>query len=185
MHREFILNLLDEYSAFDEAEHQMHQALSTFVRENARCFDRSLTQGHITGSAWLVDRNFQHVFFTHHKKLNRWFQPGGHSDGDPNTLAVSMREASEESGIEDVFIQPVDNSIFDIDVHTIPANKKEAEHLHYDIRFLLETDMRHPLRISEESNEIAWINLENIPEYTQEDSILRMIDKMTKLQGHK
>jgi len=181
MHREFILNLLNDYSAFDETEHQMHQALTAFVREHENCFERSLTKGHITGSAWLVDKELSHVFFTHHKKLNRWFQPGGHSDGDPNTLAVSMREASEESGIEDVYIQPVDNAIFDIDIHTIPANKKEPEHLHYDVRFLLETDRRHPLRISDESNEIAWIAVSDIPQYTQEDSITRMIKKMKKI----
>lgn len=183
MHREFILNLLNEYSAIDETEHKMHQALIAFVQEHDNCFDRALTKGHVTGSAWLVDKNFEHVFFTHHKKLNRWFQPGGHSDGDPNTLAVSMREASEESGIEDVFIQPVNNAIFDIDVHCIPANKKEPEHLHFDIRFLLETDMSHPLRISDESNEIAWIAVNKIPEYTQEASISRMISKMNKIRN--
>lgn len=182
MHREFILNLLEEYSAFDDTEHQMHQNLISFVRKHENCFDRSLSTGHITGSAWLVDKNFGHVFFTHHKKLNRWFQPGGHSDGDSNTLAVALREASEESGIEDVFIQPVSNEIFDIDVHLIPANKKEAEHFHYDIRFLLETDMNHPLRISEESNKIAWIAMNDVANYTQEESINRMIQKMKKIQ---
>lgn len=182
MHREFILNLLDDYSAFDATEHQMHQDLTTFVRENENCFDRSLAAGHITGSAWLVDTNLEYVFFTHHKKLNKWFQPGGHSDGDANTLAVSMREASEESGIEDVFIQPIHNSIFDIDVHKIPANKKEAEHFHYDIRFLLEADKKHPLKISEESNEITWIAVKDIPDYTQEESIMRMIKKMNQLK---
>ena len=160
----------------------MHLALTAFVQKYENCFDRTLlAPGHITGSAWLVDKNLGHVFFTHHKKLHRWFQPGGHSDGDPNTLAVSMREASEESGIEDVFIQPVHNSIFDIDVHTIPANKKEPQHLHYDVRFLLETDMSHPLKISEESNEIAWIPLKKIPLYTQEESIRRMIEKTKKI----
>ena len=178
MHRQFILNLLKEYSPYDTTENEMHQALTRFVQENENCFDRTLQQGHITGSAWLVDKNREHVFFTHHKKLGQWFQPGGHSDGDPNTLAVSMREASEESGIEDVFIQPVDNTIFDIDIHTIPANKKDPEHLHYDIRFLLETDINHPLRISEESNEITWIAIEDIPNYTRETSIMRMLKKM-------
>lgn len=177
MHREFLLNLLSEYSAFDDTEHQMHQQLTLFVKQHENCFDRTLEKGHITGSAWLVNTSLSHVFFTHHKKLDRWFQPGGHSDGDPNTLAVAMREASEESGIEDVFIQPVNNFIFDIDIHTIPANKKETEHLHYDVRFLLETDTKHPLRISDESNEIAWIEMGDIQNYTQEDSIKRMIEK--------
>lgn len=179
--------MLDEYSTTDEAEQQMHQDTIYFIKENKNCFERTIagngaSKGHITGSAWLVDNSRSHVFFTHHKKLKRWFQPGGHSDGDANTLAVSLREASEESGIEDIFIQPVHNAIFDIDVHVIPANKKEAEHRHYDIRFLLETDINHPLKISDESNQIAWIPVENIANYTQEASIMRMIKKMQELQ---
>ena len=121
------------------------------------------------------------VFFTHHKKLNRWLQPGGHSDSDPNTLAVAMREASEESGIEDVFIQPLLDTIFDVDIHRIPARKTEPEHLHFDVRFILEADQSQPLKISEESNEIAWIPVAEIPNLTNEESILRMLRKMQKL----
>lgn len=153
-----------------------------FVEANENCFDRELQQGHITGSAWLVDKTLDNVFFTHHKKLNRWLQPGGHSDGDANTLAVAMREASEESGIEDVFIQPLVQEVFDVDIHTIPARKNEPEHFHYDVRFILETDSSHPLKISEESNDIAWIATDKIPELINEESILRMLAKMDQFR---
>lgn len=182
MHRKFLLNLLYKHKPFNNTEKEMLQQMIQFVEANENCFDRSLTEGHITGSAWLVDSKMEYVFFTHHKKLDRWLQPGGHSDGDPNTLAVSMREASEESGIEDVFIQPLVQNIFDIDIHTIPARKNEPEHLHYDVRFILETDKSHPLRISDESNEIAWIGIEEIPRLADEESILRMLEKMKILK---
>jgi len=182
MHRQFILNLLKQHSTVNETESGMLSELITFVESHDNCFDRELSVGHITGSAWLVNKELTHVFFTHHKKLDRWLQPGGHSDGDANTLAVSMREASEESGIEDVFIQPVMDQIFDVDIHTIPARKSEPEHKHYDIRFLLEADMNQPLRISEESNEIAWIPVEEISSLCDEESILRMLDKMNQIR---
>ncbi|MDX1812784.1 MAG: NUDIX hydrolase [Gammaproteobacteria bacterium] len=183
MHRQFLLKLLEKHTPYDETERDMLQRMQAFITANANCFDRELEQGHITGSAWLVDKNLNHVFFTHHAKLNRWLQPGGHSDGDANTLAVSMREASEESGIEDVFIQPLLPDIFDIDIHTIPARKNDPEHLHYDVRFILETDMNQPLKISDESNEIAWIEIEKIPEIANDEaSILRMLAKMQKLK---
>lgn len=183
MHRQFLLKLLEKHQPYNQTEENMLQQMLQFVEANENCFDRELSEGHITGSAWLVDKNLNHVFFTHHKKLNRWLQPGGHSDGDANTLAVSMREASEESGIEDVFIQPLIQDIFDVDIHTIPARKNEAEHLHYDVRFILETDMNHPLKISDESNEIAWIEIDKIPEIASEDSIIRMLEKMQKLKS--
>jgi len=183
MHRQFILKLLENYQTDDQLERQMHKDLTQFVQQHDNCFDRELAVGHITGSAWLVDKNLGHVFFTHHKKLDKWFQPGGHSDGNANTLAVAMKEASEESGIEDVFIQPLSDNIFDIDIHTIPARKSEAEHLHYDIRFILETDINHPLNISDESHEIAWIALDDIPKYTKEESIQRMVKKMKAMKS--
>lgn len=181
MHRNFIINLVQQYHPSSAVEQEMKEQLITFIRSNTNCFDRELAEGHVTGSAWLVNSDLTHVFFTHHKKLNRWFQPGGHSDGNANTLAVSMNEASEESGIEDVFIQPRSHEIFDIDIHSIPARKTEPEHLHYDIRFILEADMKQPLKISEESHNIAWIPIDDISQYSNEPSIVRMTNKMRVL----
>lgn len=185
MHRNFILNLIQQYQPDSTLEQKFREELLSFVHKYDNCFDRDLKPGHVTGSAWLTNRELTHVFMTHHKKLNRWFQPGGHSDGNANTLAVSMTEASEESGIEDVFIQPLSHEIFDIDIHSIPARKDEPEHLHYDIRFILEADMQQPLRISDESHEIAWVPIDKIGDYSNEPSIIRMKNKMKDLSSKK
>ncbi len=57
-----------------------------------------------------------------HKKLQKWLQFGGHSDGDSDTRATATREFHEESGIE---IEPiVMDDIFNIDIHDIPADLK-------------------------------------------------------------
>lgn len=146
-----------------------------FVAEYPDCFERTLTVGHITGSAWIVDRERSHVLLTHHRKLDRWLQLGGHSDGDPDTLAVALREGYEESGLG--CIRAVSDSIFDVDVHFIPERKQEPGHYHYDVRFLFEADRDAPLQISRESKDLAWVPLARVVELAPEESLLRMVRK--------
>ncbi|HAK50535.1 MAG TPA: nucleoside triphosphate hydrolase [Gammaproteobacteria bacterium] len=113
---------------------------------------------------------------THHRKLDRWLQPGGHADGQSDVLAVAMREAEEESGLWE--IEPVSDSLFDIDIHLIPARGNEAEHFHYDCRFLLRSVGSDQYTVSEESDDLAWILLSDMASYTSEVSITRMVDKV-------
>ena len=115
----------------------------------------------------------------HHRKLDRWLQPGGHSDGDPNTLNVALREASEESGIDLSHIKHIGEGIFDVDIHTIPENKKESQHDHFDVRFLLEIDDSLPLISNEESNEVKWLSFSEVKDFNNDRSIERMLDKMS------
>ena len=65
-----------------------------FIEQNPNCFERS-NKGHITGSAWIVNHDNSKVLLTHHRKLNLWLQLGGHADGEPDTKAVSLKEAQE------------------------------------------------------------------------------------------
>ena len=155
----------------------MYETLVRFVETEIGCFDRALQTGHVTGSAWIIDRARSSVLLTHHFKLDRWLQLGGHADGDPDILRVAMREAREESGIED--IQPLSEAIFDVDVHPIPARGMEPRHFHYDVRFLLEADADAPLVISGESKGLAWVPMADIAQFTAEQSIARMAAKST------
>ena len=148
----------------------------SFIESHTDCFERSLSIGHITGSAWLMDENYERALLTHHRKLDRWLQPGGHADGQSDVLAVAMREAEEESGLGE--IELVSDSLFDIDIHLIPARGNEAEHFHYDCRFLLRSVGSDQYSVSEESHDLAWITLANMSRYTTEVSITRMVDKV-------
>jgi 8-oxo-dGTP pyrophosphatase MutT (NUDIX family) len=62
-------------------------------------FTRERLEGHFTGSAWLVSGDGLRVLLTHHRKLGRWLQLGGHADGDRDLARVALREAEEESGL--------------------------------------------------------------------------------------
>ena len=121
----------------------------------------------------------ERVLLAHHRKLGRWLQPGGHSDGDPDTLAVALREAREESGLE---VRALDNAIFDIDVHGIPACGCEPAHLHFDVRFLVQA-AHDRFRVSDESHALAWVPAVGPDALTDEESVLRITRKWAVRRG--
>ncbi|MGC1243596.1 MAG: NUDIX hydrolase [Chryseosolibacter sp.] len=143
-------------------------------------FFRDHLPGHITASVWIVDPTHQYALLTHHAKLHRWLQPGGHADGQEDVLAVAQREAWEETGL--MSLKVIHSRIFDIDIHTIPGRQDFPEHLHYDIRFLMVAKMDEPFTITEESKELAWFSQPEIIQKTgSNQSILRMAEKVSKL----
>ncbi len=175
MHRQELLRKLARHTPFDAHEAESLRRIEQFVRDHPDCFERTLSLGHITGSAWLTDESDRRVLLTHHRKLNRWLQLGGHADGNPDVLAVALREAREESGLED--IAPVNDDIFDVDVHLIPAREAVAEHDHYDIRFLLRSGGDSRFRVSDESHELAWVTAEQLASLNTDASVVRMFQK--------
>ncbi len=168
--------LLQEYNPqYPEEKVYKEQMLAFIKHYPTNCFDRSLEIGHFTASSWLVNHDNSKALLMHHKKLNDWFQLGGHADGDNDLLAVAIKEAQEESGL--LNIVPVTGNIFDIDIHMIPANSKDKAHYHYDVRFLLQHVSDEPVIQNHESNELRWIgkNKSDLP--TQSWSVVRMFDK--------
>lgn len=177
-HRQQLAALLDHHKPWNEQERSALDRTIEFVRKHEACFHRTLTIGHITGSAWLVDAAGRHALLTLHAKLGKWLQLGGHADGDPDVLAVALREAREESGIAD--LHPVSTNVFDVDVHLIPARGAEPAHYHYDVRFLVQTAMNHDRcepTASEESTLLQWFRADEVWRLPVDESVLRLCEK--------
>lgn len=174
MHRNDLLTKLKKYNP-TQGEQEFKQGMIDFIQRYENCFERALEVGHITASAWLLNREKTHALLMHHAKLDMWVQVGGHCDGNPDVLAVAIKEAQEESGIE--HIEPLDSHIFDIDIHLIPANSKEKEHYHYDVRFLLQVASDEMVVKNSESKALRWIGKEKNELPTREISVVRMFNK--------
>ncbi|MCE9595751.1 MAG: NUDIX hydrolase [Planctomycetes bacterium] len=132
---------------------------------------RTLQVGHLTASALVVDRTRGAALLTHHKKLDRWLQLGGHCDGDANLIGVALREALEESGLADLAIDPTP---IDLDIHTIPARKDEPEHLHLDTRFVVFAPANSVATASDESHALAWFTPAELSRIETDDSVRRL-----------
>ncbi|MBL8311859.1 MAG: NUDIX hydrolase [Burkholderiales bacterium] len=109
---------------------------------HAKPWQRGVLEGHLTASAWVVDCTGRYAAMIHHRKLNRWLQPGGHiDDSDASWRAAAERELREETGLAR-FVSPADDAaLFDVDVHAIPARADEPAHWHYDLRYLFVADI--------------------------------------------
>ncbi len=175
MHRTKLLNLLENYVTEDKLELQMLLETIAFVSQNEDCFMRELLEGHITASAWIIDQNTQKTVLIHHKKLQKWFQPGGHCDGNADVLSVAFKELAEETGLNEIKI--LSENIFDVDIHQIPERKGIPSHLHYDIRFLFLGNSSETPKVSDESLAVEWVSWVQIPDFNSSESILRMLRK--------
>ena len=133
--------------------------------------------GHITASLFIVDGEARAILLHHHRRLNRWLQMGGHVEEGETTVEAALREGREESGLQD--LQLAGGGILDLDVHPIPSGKGEPDHFHFDVRYLAHT--HDPASIAmdrNESNQLAWIALDDAEARMNEAASARVIRKI-------
>jgi 8-oxo-dGTP pyrophosphatase MutT (NUDIX family) len=181
--------LLDDLEGYPEAWPQDDRSLwaryREFVSNTPDCCQRWNQAGHCTGSAFVSCPQGEKVLLLYHPFLQRWLQPGGHADGDPDLLAVALREAHEETGLPLQRLRPYrGNGVrvpFDLDIHAIPARKNEPDHWHYDLRYLVIASPQDPLVPETPDLRLAWLSLDEVAERTDEESVLRLVRKLRGL----
>jgi 8-oxo-dGTP pyrophosphatase MutT (NUDIX family) len=183
--------MLARYRRVFPGEVEVVDRICALVDSHSDCFARTCRPGHITAAAWIVSWDRQRSLLTHHRKLDRWLQLGGHADGHWLVEEVALREAQEESGLTAFEFVPIDGVImpFDVDVHEIPprydaaGNLVEDAHEHHDIRFLMLARPVGRIRVSDESHEVAWCTADEVRQRTDEESVLRMLSKALAMLG--
>lgn len=126
---------------------------------------RTCGPGHITSSAMVVDGTGEHAMLTLHPRVGRWLQLGGHCEPGDSTLAgAALREASEESGIDGLTIDP---EPLRLDVHPITCSLGVPTR-HFDVQFLVRAPSgAQPIR-SDESLDLRWWPLDGLPPDTDD-----------------
>jgi len=163
--------------AFDPADPAQVDArermLALIARRPLDAHQRSSLEGHLTASALVVDSARARALLTHHRKLNKWLQLGGHCDGEANLARAALKEAIEESGIAGLAVVPTP---IDLDIHPIPARPGEPEHLHYDTRFLVVAPPEAQFAVSDESHALAWVAPGELDALTTDSSVRRLFE---------
>ena len=175
-----ILQQLQQYAHSFPAESDKVQRFTAFAQNGDNWFDRSRLDGHFTASAWVVSADGKRALLTHHRKLQKWVQLGGHADGNPELAVEALREAQEESGLSGLVLES--DVVLDIDDHQIGPRGDEPGHTHWDVRFMVRATGSEDFVQNEESLELAWVEMTEIvanPLY--EESVARIARKWLHL----
>jgi len=148
-----------------------------FVDTHPDALHRSCLEGHLTGSAVVIDPSTQLVLLLFHAKVQRWLQPGGHADGDGNLARVALREAEEETGIDGLRVL---TPAVDLDVHVFhnakaPEPDREPDHLHLDVRHLVLAPAGAVPRGNEESEGLRWVAAGELGALELDEGTVRMV----------
>lgn len=170
---------LHSYASSYPAEAGIAGRFADFLRGHADAHSRSCLEGHITGSAFIVEPEFHRGLFVHHATLGKWLQPGGHCEEGESALAAARREAFEETGVE--VGEPYLPLPLDLDIHEIPARGGLPAHLHFDVRYLFVVDATAPRR-SEESLAVEWLDFGVARSRNRAASIDRPLGKIEDLR---
>lgn len=138
---------------------------------------------HITSSGYIINESKNKVLMVHHNIYKTWSWTGGHADNDSDLLYVAIKEAKEETGIQN--IKPLSKNIFSLDVLPvighIKNNKYVSAHLHLSVAYLLEADERDELFIkADENSGVKWIPIDKIHEYSNEPDMVKLYCKFNE-----
>ncbi len=137
-------------------------------------FLRERLAGHFTAGAWLVSGDGERLLMTHHRKLGRWLQLGGHADGLRDMAQVALKEAQEESGLPGLAL--ASGAIFDLDRHWIPERRDAPGHWHFDVRYVVCATGSEAFVVGEESLDLAWRGIAALVD-DPDESLARMARK--------
>jgi coenzyme F420-0:L-glutamate ligase len=138
----------------------LREAYLGFLAARPDAMWRSCTPGHLTASAVVVDPARRAVLLTLHPRVGRWLQLGGHCEpADQTLLAAARREATEESGIDELEVRPQPIALH---VHPITCSLGVPTR-HFDVRFLAVAPAGAMERSSAESLDLRWFGWDQLP----------------------
>ena len=165
--------VLEQWPAPDVDADSLRHTLLAFLGSAPRGCLREHVPGHITASALLLDESARHVVLTLHPRLGRWVQLGGHCEESDETIVdAALREAREESGIDDLRIDPV---LLSAHTHPITCSLGVPTR-HLDLRFLVVAADGAEAVCGDESVDLRWWPVDALPPDAERDGIPRLIE---------
>jgi 8-oxo-dGTP pyrophosphatase MutT (NUDIX family) len=156
------LAVLREWVPPDARQAALRERYVSHLEARPDGLERGCHPDHLTASTLVVSADAREVLLTLHAKAGAWFQLGGHCEpGDDTLLGAARREATEESGIGDLWLDPVP---LRLDEHAVPFCGDSGEVHHLDVWFLAVAPPGAPHAVSEESLDLRWWPVADLPD---------------------
>ena len=174
--RDHTIEWVESFAPARERETRSRHQTLELLRGTETPFDRKhYAPGHITASGLVLSPDGNSVLLVFHRRLEAWLQPGGHVDrSDPDVVATAVREVREETGV--IVANHSTPILAAVDVHLIPANRREPAHLHHDLMFRF-TATSETLEAAEEVREVVWCPLHRLTDYPLDESLLNGLER--------
>ncbi len=137
------LELLENYRPGDPREEADRALMLDCCRRyGPMILTREALAAHITSSAFVMSPDREWVLMAWHNIYRSWAWTGGHADGERDLLAVALREAQEETGVQNLI--PLRETPLSMEALTVCQHQKRGRevsaHLHLNFSFLLLRD---------------------------------------------
>ncbi len=173
---------ITEYVPLDEREKAEKEIiLDLALKEGDRLLLRECSFAHMTASSIILNSKRTKTLMVWHNIYRSWSWTGGHCDGDPDFEKVAKREATEETGIQN--LNRIGNGIASIEILPVWAHVKRGRtvgsHLHLNVSYLFEADEKNLLRMAPEENSgVQWLEMERIDEYCTEPEMIPIYKRL-------
>lgn len=165
---------LAAYAPTDPDQAALRDRFVELCRREPDALVRTCRPAHLTASAVVVSADGASVLLHHHRKLDQWLQLGGHCDGDGDLAAVALREAVEESGIEQLRI---DTRIVDLDIHIVDPPREDA-HEHWDVRYVVTAPAGAVPVVSSESRDVRWFAWDRCADVVRDPKLVALLQRL-------
>ncbi len=175
---------IEAYQPTNEQEAADQQVILGYLRhEGEALLTRENKIAHLTSSGLILNKNLDKMLMVHHNIYNTWAWTGGHADGDPDLMAVALKEGQEETGVQE--LKPLSAHIASIDILPVYGHFKRGEyvssHLHLNVTYVLIADEGASLHINEDENSgVAWVNVDDLDAYSNEPYMIAVYRKIIK-----
>ena len=135
---------------------------------------------HVTASSMILNVAGDKVLMVYHNIYRSWSWTGGHADGETDPLQTALREAREETGVQELKVL---GGLASVDILPVWGHVKRgvhvSSHLHLNFSYLFEADEREALRIKEDENsQVGWIAVDALRRMVSEPDMIPIYEKL-------